>query len=144
MISGRQAIVIPNLKQSSSTEPLKTEAVLQKGCKKLGISSAGSMCLVSGDDVVPAKAKVQDWPGIRAPGEISEYQLAHNTAATLSSIVHWCVKPWVTLPEPSHTRAREHQASTACKLAEDWCSNGGQIRTFLCKGRGRLPLLLAQ
>eukprot|EP00971_Amphidinium_carterae_P230015 4565273-Amphidinium_carterae.1 len=52
-----------------------TEEVLQKCCEKLGVSSTGSMYLVSGDDVVPARAVVKDWPGIRACGEISEYQL---------------------------------------------------------------------
>eukprot|EP00971_Amphidinium_carterae_P218626 4339374-Amphidinium_carterae.1 len=33
------------------------------------------MCLVSGDDVVPARTVVDDWPGIPACGEIGEYQL---------------------------------------------------------------------
>eukprot|EP00971_Amphidinium_carterae_P065142 1291158-Amphidinium_carterae.1 len=70
MISGRQAIVICEMFSEHDTE-----AVLQECCEKLGISSTGSMCLVSGDDVVPAGAFVDDWPGIRACGEISEYQL---------------------------------------------------------------------
>eukprot|EP00971_Amphidinium_carterae_P148067 2934600-Amphidinium_carterae.1 len=70
MISGRQAIV-PCERKSDLT----TEAVLRECGKKLGISSTGSMRLVSGDDVVPARTLVRDWPGTRAPGEISEYQL---------------------------------------------------------------------
>eukprot|EP00971_Amphidinium_carterae_P091248 1806143-Amphidinium_carterae.1 len=74
MISGRLAFVLV-----SRTKNLQTEAVLQKCCDKLGISSAGSMCLVSGGDVVPARTDVHDWPGIQAPGEISEYQLVIST-----------------------------------------------------------------
>eukprot|EP00971_Amphidinium_carterae_P109445 2167173-Amphidinium_carterae.2 len=70
MISGRQAIVLcPMLSERT------TEGVLIECCEKLGVSSIGSMCLVSGDDVVPAWTVVDEWPGIRAPGEISEYQL---------------------------------------------------------------------
>eukprot|EP00971_Amphidinium_carterae_P129183 2558926-Amphidinium_carterae.1 len=73
MISGRQAIV---LSKRDGLRNLTTEAVLQGGCcKKLGVSSTRSMCLVSGDDVVAAGTFVDFWPGIRACGEISEYQL---------------------------------------------------------------------
>eukprot|EP00971_Amphidinium_carterae_P260681 5171632-Amphidinium_carterae.1 len=70
MISGRQAIVL-----STGTMAKNTEEVLEECCEKLGVSFTGSTCLVSGDDVVPARTVVADWPGIRACGEISEYQL---------------------------------------------------------------------
>eukprot|EP00971_Amphidinium_carterae_P149990 2973168-Amphidinium_carterae.1 len=70
MISGRQAIVPCEI-----ILDLTTEEVLWECCKKLGVSSTGSMRLVRGDDVVPARTHVRDWPGTRAPGEISEYQL---------------------------------------------------------------------
>eukprot|EP00971_Amphidinium_carterae_P041851 822372-Amphidinium_carterae.1 len=73
MISGHQTII--SFLKTKGREGLETEAVLQKCCEKLGISSADSMCLVSGDDVVPARTLVRNWPGIQAPGEISEYQL---------------------------------------------------------------------
>eukprot|EP00971_Amphidinium_carterae_P225397 4470678-Amphidinium_carterae.1 len=56
-------------------DDLNTEEVLELCCEKLGVSPTGSMCLVSGDGVVPAGALVHDWPGMRAHGEISEYQL---------------------------------------------------------------------
>eukprot|EP00971_Amphidinium_carterae_P086128 1703934-Amphidinium_carterae.1 len=69
MISGRQAIVVCDL-----LDELNTEAVLRKCCQKLGVNFIGSMCLVRGNDVVPAGARVSDWPGIRF-GEINEYQL---------------------------------------------------------------------
>eukprot|EP00971_Amphidinium_carterae_P040506 795030-Amphidinium_carterae.1 len=73
MISGRQAIV---LSERDHRRDLNTEEVLRRCCDKLGIRTTGSsMCLVSGDDVVPARTVVSDWPGIRATGEISEYQL---------------------------------------------------------------------
>eukprot|EP00971_Amphidinium_carterae_P272382 5406014-Amphidinium_carterae.1 len=68
MISGRQAMVFPPWSRD-------TEWVLRRCCEKLGVGFTGSMCLVSGDDVVPARTRVCDWPGIRASGEISEYQL---------------------------------------------------------------------
>eukprot|EP00971_Amphidinium_carterae_P080425 1591489-Amphidinium_carterae.1 len=61
MMSGRQAIVL-----SPCRKRLDTEEVLEECCKKLGIRSIGSMCLVSGDNVVPAGTLVSDWPGIRA------------------------------------------------------------------------------
>eukprot|EP00971_Amphidinium_carterae_P189852 3768401-Amphidinium_carterae.1 len=70
VMSGRQSLVL-----CSGTENLRTEEALQRCCRRLGVGSTGSMCLVSGDDVVPARALVHDWPGIRACGEISEYQL---------------------------------------------------------------------
>eukprot|EP00971_Amphidinium_carterae_P150769 2989185-Amphidinium_carterae.1 len=72
MISGRHAIVIP------PCDPwhFDTDRVLKECCQKLGVSSTGSMCLVSGDGVVvPTAALVYAWPGLRARGEISEYQL---------------------------------------------------------------------
>eukprot|EP00971_Amphidinium_carterae_P256728 5097503-Amphidinium_carterae.1 len=76
MISGRQAIV---LSQASCCEDLETELVtediLQNCCETFGIRTTGSMCLVSGHEVVPAGTVVHDWPGIQACGEISEYQL---------------------------------------------------------------------
>eukprot|EP00971_Amphidinium_carterae_P103351 2045900-Amphidinium_carterae.1 len=53
----------------------KTEEVLEMCCKKLGISSTGSMCLLCGDRAVPAGTVVDAWPGIGASEEISEYQL---------------------------------------------------------------------
>eukprot|EP00971_Amphidinium_carterae_P100643 1990970-Amphidinium_carterae.1 len=65
MISGRQVLIF-----SRRVLPHTTEEVLQECRKKLAISSIGSMCLVSGDDVVPARACVKDWPGIRDCGEI--------------------------------------------------------------------------
>eukprot|EP00971_Amphidinium_carterae_P180786 3585901-Amphidinium_carterae.1 len=70
MISGRQAIVVCGMLEDRSTE-----AILRMCRQKLGVSSTGSMCLVRGDDVVPAGTFVDCWPGIRACGEISEYQL---------------------------------------------------------------------
>eukprot|EP00971_Amphidinium_carterae_P080892 1600515-Amphidinium_carterae.1 len=71
MISGRQAMVV-----SPRRDNLNTEEVLEECCSKLGIGTTGSMCLVSGDGVVvPAGAFLSAWPGIRACGEISEYQL---------------------------------------------------------------------
>eukprot|EP00971_Amphidinium_carterae_P089602 1773559-Amphidinium_carterae.1 len=78
MISGRQAIVVsfPSLAEKGKiNQDLRTEEVLQLCCTQLGLSSIGSMRLVSGDDVVPGRTLVHDWPGIRACGEISEYQL---------------------------------------------------------------------
>eukprot|EP00971_Amphidinium_carterae_P301127 5982942-Amphidinium_carterae.1 len=51
-----------------------TVAVLRRRCSKLGVSSLGFMCLVSCDDVVPARSDLSAWPGIRACGERSEYQ----------------------------------------------------------------------
>eukprot|EP00971_Amphidinium_carterae_P321428 6389040-Amphidinium_carterae.1 len=75
MISGRQALVC-----FPRSENPETTRVLKKCCERLGISSAGSMCLVSGDDVVPAGTVVDDWPGIRACGEISEYLLVVQQA----------------------------------------------------------------
>eukprot|EP00971_Amphidinium_carterae_P257035 5102868-Amphidinium_carterae.1 len=42
---------------------------------KLGISTNGFMCLVSGDDVVPAGTFVHCWLGLWACGEITKYQL---------------------------------------------------------------------
>eukprot|EP00971_Amphidinium_carterae_P341208 6479895-Amphidinium_carterae.1 len=80
-MSGRQAIVmiVAGRREAYLQMPMwarcDTEKVLLECCEKLGVSSVGSMCLVSGDDVVPAGAVVENWPGIRAPGEISEYQL---------------------------------------------------------------------
>eukprot|EP00971_Amphidinium_carterae_P143128 2835936-Amphidinium_carterae.1 len=62
-------------KENSEYSPMKTEGVLQECCKKLGVRSTGPMYLLSGNDVVPARTRVPDWPGIRARGEISEYQL---------------------------------------------------------------------
>eukprot|EP00971_Amphidinium_carterae_P291352 5784581-Amphidinium_carterae.1 len=72
MMSGRHAIVLSPWNLHAR---LSTEEVLEECCEKLGISSTGSMCLVSGDDVVPARTDVRDWPGIGVLGEISEYQL---------------------------------------------------------------------
>eukprot|EP00971_Amphidinium_carterae_P204210 4052330-Amphidinium_carterae.1 len=64
MISGRQAIVCCPMIQD--IERYDTEWVLRECSKKFGISSTGSMCIVSGDDVVPAGTAVHDWPGIQA------------------------------------------------------------------------------
>eukprot|EP00971_Amphidinium_carterae_P201676 4001952-Amphidinium_carterae.1 len=73
MISGRQVLILS--RRAAGRIKHTTEDVLQECCEKLGISSTGSMCLVSGVDVVPAQADVRHWPGIRDGGEISEYQL---------------------------------------------------------------------
>eukprot|EP00971_Amphidinium_carterae_P274446 5446221-Amphidinium_carterae.1 len=69
-------------------EGLITEGVLQECCEKLGVSSTGLMCLVSGDDALPARTVVNDWPGIRASGEISEYRSECQlvTAASSSAV----------------------------------------------------------
>eukprot|EP00971_Amphidinium_carterae_P058265 1152566-Amphidinium_carterae.1 len=70
MMSGRQALLC--FPRSSN---LNTEDVMRLCCEKLGGSSIRSMCLVSGDRVVPARTGVQDWPGLPARGQIGEYQL---------------------------------------------------------------------
>eukprot|EP00971_Amphidinium_carterae_P054276 1069202-Amphidinium_carterae.1 len=79
MLSGRQAIVLCNsntiFTAGSGLHFANTEGVLEECCEKLDVSSTGSMRLVSGDDIVPARTGVPDWPGIQACGEISEYQL---------------------------------------------------------------------
>eukprot|EP00971_Amphidinium_carterae_P184607 3665078-Amphidinium_carterae.1 len=75
MISGRQAIVAC----PASPRPNTTEVVLRMCCERLGNRATQqvirSMCLVRGDDVVAAGTLVDEWPGIQAPGEISEYHL---------------------------------------------------------------------
>eukprot|EP00971_Amphidinium_carterae_P042153 828046-Amphidinium_carterae.1 len=82
MISGKQAhVCFPR------SENPQTETVLRKCCERLGISSAGRMCLVSGADVVPARTQVSDWPGIRACGEISEYQLVVQQSKSWRSLI---------------------------------------------------------
>eukprot|EP00971_Amphidinium_carterae_P081486 1612003-Amphidinium_carterae.1 len=70
MMSGRQALLC-----FARRENLKTEAVMRLCCRQLGIRTTGSMCLVSGNDVVPARTVLREWPGIQAGPEISEYQL---------------------------------------------------------------------
>eukprot|EP00971_Amphidinium_carterae_P040125 787629-Amphidinium_carterae.1 len=70
MLSGRYThVVLP--KESHHT----MRHVLDICWPCLELDYRCSHSLVSGDEMVPAGAKVQDWPGIMPCGEVSEYQL---------------------------------------------------------------------
>eukprot|EP00971_Amphidinium_carterae_P228935 4541739-Amphidinium_carterae.1 len=49
--------------------------LVKEACRRLGITSSGRESLVHGTEVVPATACIQNWPGLRPRGEVSEYQL---------------------------------------------------------------------
>eukprot|EP00971_Amphidinium_carterae_P181912 3609820-Amphidinium_carterae.1 len=49
--------------------------VILRACAALGIRRNGAEKLVNGADVIPLDAAVQDWPGLRPLGDISEFQL---------------------------------------------------------------------
>eukprot|EP00971_Amphidinium_carterae_P125489 2485863-Amphidinium_carterae.1 len=74
MISGKRTFVL-------RAEPLlagfggTTESVLDDCCQRLGLSRRGRENLVHGNVVIPPRASVRDFPGLRPLGEISEYQL---------------------------------------------------------------------
>eukprot|EP00971_Amphidinium_carterae_P316821 6298148-Amphidinium_carterae.1 len=78
------------------------------------------MCLVSGDDVVPSRTRVPHWLGIRACGEISEYQLVVNSSRqNCPSILHG---PGVATPHTSAStyRSRSRQKNKTEEL-DDLC-----------------------
>eukprot|EP00971_Amphidinium_carterae_P230050 4565784-Amphidinium_carterae.1 len=59
----------------------RADYVIRRCCKMLDLDQRGARySLVHGNDVVPAMAEVQDWPGIRPLGEVSEYQLVVQRA----------------------------------------------------------------
>eukprot|EP00971_Amphidinium_carterae_P111046 2199719-Amphidinium_carterae.1 len=68
MLSGREIAVVEGPHDIA-------DHVVQRCCRRLGITSTGTEALVLGTAVVPATAKVRDWPGIKPRGEVSEYQL---------------------------------------------------------------------
>eukprot|EP00971_Amphidinium_carterae_P014763 291340-Amphidinium_carterae.1 len=57
----------------ASRKPFSTEDALRRCFQRLSLHGSGK--LVHGVDVVPDGAQLSCWPGIRPPGEISEYQL---------------------------------------------------------------------
>eukprot|EP00971_Amphidinium_carterae_P302134 6002522-Amphidinium_carterae.1 len=74
LLSGRSTVVM----SEGDAEDLvndSAEAIVGRCCSRLQIQRRGGETLVHGTEVVPATAEVPDWPGIRPPGEVSEYQL---------------------------------------------------------------------
>eukprot|EP00971_Amphidinium_carterae_P238149 4727922-Amphidinium_carterae.1 len=51
------------------------DSIVGACCRRLGRGRSGTEALIYGTEVVPDGALVQDWPGLRAQGEVSEYQL---------------------------------------------------------------------
>eukprot|EP00971_Amphidinium_carterae_P233305 4630585-Amphidinium_carterae.1 len=68
MLSGRYTAVM-----SKGDE--RAEATVGRCCRRLEIQGRGTEKLVDGTEVVPATARVKNWPGLRPRGEVSEYQL---------------------------------------------------------------------
>jgi len=52
-----------------------SDTILSTACAALGLRRNGAEVLVNGTDVIPLNARVQDWPGLRPLGDISEFQL---------------------------------------------------------------------
>eukprot|EP00971_Amphidinium_carterae_P119377 2364472-Amphidinium_carterae.1 len=48
-------------------------------CQYLGIDEAQGVSLVYGAEVIPPHFNVRDWPGLRPPGVVSEYELVVGT-----------------------------------------------------------------
>eukprot|EP00971_Amphidinium_carterae_P292300 5802554-Amphidinium_carterae.1 len=69
MLSGRSTVVV--------VQPVwNVKSVLALCRWRLGLADEGAtMELWHASGMVPADAKVPDWPGIQPKGEISEYQL---------------------------------------------------------------------
>eukprot|EP00971_Amphidinium_carterae_P021426 422567-Amphidinium_carterae.1 len=73
MISGRQTLLVfQGVYAWGYPNPT---AVVDMCCEKLGLGPTGDFRLLSGHEFVPDGMLLPDWPGIRACGEISEYQL---------------------------------------------------------------------
>mmetsp|Transcript_8074 Transcript_8074/g.18898 ORF Transcript_8074/g.18898 Transcript_8074/m.18898 type:complete len:229 (-) Transcript_8074:65-751(-) len=49
--------------------------IIRYCCKHFRLAYRGNEVLVHGDALVPHDAEVQNWPGIRQQGEVTEYQL---------------------------------------------------------------------
>mmetsp|Transcript_47616 Transcript_47616/g.87507 ORF Transcript_47616/g.87507 Transcript_47616/m.87507 type:complete len:230 (-) Transcript_47616:16-705(-) len=75
MLSGRHTYVVHD-----TESPLSAYDLLVFCCDYLGIEETGTEALVYGAEVVPREADVRDWPGIRPPGEVSEYELLVGVA----------------------------------------------------------------
>jgi len=72
MLSGRYAYVVLPPERTV----FRVDYVLRHCCYWLKLHATGaSYSILHKDEVVPAEAQVRFWPGIRPPGEVSEYQL---------------------------------------------------------------------
>jgi len=65
MLSGRSTTVM-------SRGDVDAEDVVEKYCRRLGIRRSGMETLIHGTEVVPPTVNVEDWPGVRPQGEVSE------------------------------------------------------------------------
>eukprot|EP00971_Amphidinium_carterae_P301185 5983769-Amphidinium_carterae.1 len=78
MLSGRSTVVAagPAYQHEWYYENWHVDVVLAKCRTNLGLTDDGAtMELWHGSDIVPEETPVEHWPGIKPPGEISEYQL---------------------------------------------------------------------
>eukprot|EP00971_Amphidinium_carterae_P238808 4740701-Amphidinium_carterae.1 len=78
MLSGRSLVVLAASWDS-------TESVVEKCCDRFGIRRRGTERLVYGTEVVPERAQVIDWPGLRPQGEVSECQLVLGAVESSTS-----------------------------------------------------------
>eukprot|EP00971_Amphidinium_carterae_P228644 4535178-Amphidinium_carterae.1 len=64
MLSGRYTVVVASRYHGEGAL-----GIVPRCCSRLGITRSGTETLLHGTEIVPAKARVRDWPGLRRPGE---------------------------------------------------------------------------
>eukprot|EP00971_Amphidinium_carterae_P207228 4111434-Amphidinium_carterae.1 len=72
MLSGRHTFVVCDSRMAIHYD---AAGILECCCDYLGIDRIGTEVLVYGTDILPAEPGIHNWPGIQAPGRISEYEL---------------------------------------------------------------------
>eukprot|EP00971_Amphidinium_carterae_P307932 6119613-Amphidinium_carterae.1 len=68
MLSGRSTVV-------TAEGHAIAEDIVGRCCRRLQIQGRGTKALVHGTEVLPARARVRRWSGIRPRGQVTEYQL---------------------------------------------------------------------